>query len=92
MHRCALRLFLVVVLIVAALAPASAAASPPMAPSASRGALAVPHESVARLWAWLTSLLLGSHADLAPAAIRPEAGGSASGVHPDDGAAIDPNG
>jgi hypothetical protein len=95
MHRSALRLVLVAVLLAAVLAPASVVASQPAAPDALHGALAVvisPGESLVRLWAWIVTWLPGHCPDLAPAAKRPAADSSGSRVRPDDGSALDPNG
>lgn len=92
MHRSGRSLILVVLLLAAVLAPGFASASQPMPVGASRGAFAVvtsPDESLARLWAWVTSLLSGQRREDAPAHTRGDYGPR---VHPDEGSATDPNG
>lgn len=94
MHPSVRRLILVALLLAIVLAPGLATASQPAPAGASHSALGMvtaPGESLARLWAWITSLLPGLRQDVAPVATRP-AGGRTWGVRPDDGSALDPNG
>jgi hypothetical protein len=92
MHLSGRRLILVALLLAVILAPGVASASQPV-PAASPGALGMvtsPGESLARLWAWVATLLPGPP-PRQPAPAR-TLGDKGPTIRPNEGSAPDPNG